>query len=214
MPVLVDTGWPGRQAAVTAGLRRAGFSPGDVAFIILTHHHPDHAGNAAGLRREAEATLLAHPADAPVIEGREQPPAGSPFCAGGRVLARFPRPVHRMSAYPPAQVDGLLEEGMEVEGLPGTRVLHVPGHTPGSICLHNEAESWLLAGDALSHMFGLLWLPTLSFSWDLEGIFKGIERIASTGAQEIHFGHGPPLRGDACGRLRHFLRLRARLHRR
>ncbi len=210
--VLVDTGWPGRRDAVAKGLRRAGLRPSDISRIVLTHHHPDHAGNAAALKSEAGAMILAHPADAPFIEGKERPPAGSDFSRAGRMLSRFPRPVLKCSAYPAAAVDGFLEDGSEVEGLPGTLVMHVPGHTPGSVCLHNPGEGWLLAGDAVSHMLGKLWLPTLSFSWDLEGVLDGVRRIISTEVREIHFGHGPPLRGDdACDRLSSFLKKRSRM---
>jgi glyoxylase-like metal-dependent hydrolase (beta-lactamase superfamily II) len=211
--VLVDTGWPGRHSSILEGVRRAGFRPADIGHIILTHHHPDHAGNAAELKKAAGARLLAHPADAPFIEGAEAQPVGSPICLTGRFLAAHPRVARRWMGHPPAEVDGALEEGAEVPGLPGTSVMHTPGHTPGSISLHNPGEGWILVGDAVSHMFGALWLPTLSFSSDLGDIFRSIERIADTGAERVFFGHGPTLQGNACARLRRFAKLRARLRR-
>ncbi len=92
--------------------------------ILLTHAHWDHVGAVADLAEAHGAPVLLHEADVPL-------------------LAQWsPRPVR------PAR---LLTDGDAVRaGGFAFRVLHTPGHTPGSLCFLLEAgEPWLFSGDTL-----------------------------------------------------------------
>jgi len=57
-PVLVEAGSPGDEAAILAALAAAGRGPRDLAAIVLTHGHADHAGAAAALRAATGAPVL------------------------------------------------------------------------------------------------------------------------------------------------------------
>lgn len=61
-PVLVDCGPATAQAEQTlrAALETLRLQPRDISRIVLTHHHPDHAGGLAWLRRETAALILGH----------------------------------------------------------------------------------------------------------------------------------------------------------
>jgi hydroxyacylglutathione hydrolase len=100
-----------------------------VCCILLTHGHPDHAGALEAVRALTEAPAGIHPADASALE------------------ATFG-----------LKVDFPLLDGMEIEiGQGRLRVVHVPGHTPGSVCLlpvstrgeQDHGPGWTLVGDAL-----------------------------------------------------------------
>jgi len=56
---LVDAGLPADWASFTSALGRVGRSLRDVDAVLVTHHHPDHAGNAERLRASG-ARVLAH----------------------------------------------------------------------------------------------------------------------------------------------------------
>src|SRR4051794_1679806 len=56
-PVLVDPGRPKDAPALVAALRARGVGPGDLALVLHTHGHWDHAGSTAHLK-----TLTAAPA--------------------------------------------------------------------------------------------------------------------------------------------------------
>ena len=58
-PVLIDTGYPGDGAAVTATLGALGYAVEDVRAILLTHGHSDHIGNATFIAGLAECDILA-----------------------------------------------------------------------------------------------------------------------------------------------------------
>jgi|SRR5215208_5203914 glyoxylase-like metal-dependent hydrolase (beta-lactamase superfamily II) len=75
---LVDAGLPDQMEAISAALVEAGVGVRDLRRIIFTHQDLDHVGSGAALVRQSGATVLAHSADAPYIEGsfgrREQGP--------------------------------------------------------------------------------------------------------------------------------------------
>jgi len=71
--VLIDTGLPGRRAAlrIESALHDVHRTVGAVTHILLTHKDPDHTGGVAELRRRSGARVVAHEADAPVITAAE-----------------------------------------------------------------------------------------------------------------------------------------------
>lgn len=74
---LIDTGLRGRSASILNEVKRLGYKPSDIAHIILTHHHADHAGSLAELKNATGAKVMAHPADAPYINGDSTPARAS-----------------------------------------------------------------------------------------------------------------------------------------
>lgn len=101
--------------------------------IVVTHAHIDHIGGAAQLKRITGAPVLFHQADLPIQAMMEM--------QAGWLGVQTPEAV---------ALDQSAEDGLAV-GIPGleAEVLHTPGHTPGSICLHFPKQELLLAGDTL-----------------------------------------------------------------
>jgi glyoxylase-like metal-dependent hydrolase (beta-lactamase superfamily II) len=75
---LVDAGLPDQMEAISAALVEAGIGVRDLRRIIFTHQDLDHVGSGAALVRRSGARVLAHPADAPYIEGSLRPLKPSP----------------------------------------------------------------------------------------------------------------------------------------
>ena len=101
--------------------------------IVVTHAHIDHVGGAVKLKRATGAPILLNQQDLPLLEMMEMQ-------AGWLGIA------------PPevAPPDQSADDGLKV-GLPSfpAEILHTPGHTEGSICLHFAPQHLLLAGDTL-----------------------------------------------------------------
>jgi hydroxyacylglutathione hydrolase len=71
---LIDTGHPLERAALRVELWRAGVRrKGDLAGVILTHRHSDHAGNARWLRERFQCPVICHEADAAILRGDANP---------------------------------------------------------------------------------------------------------------------------------------------
>jgi glyoxylase-like metal-dependent hydrolase (beta-lactamase superfamily II) len=156
---LVDPGWDSEEGwgALVEGLATAGVAPSEVTAMVVTHFHPDHLGMAARLRAASGAWLALGeyeplPAQWPqdtesfVASDREQ------FSAWGvpeRHLAEVTfqaRTWQRMREI--AEPEVRLAHGalVPIAGMV-VRVLATPGHTPGHICLIDEANGLVLSGD-------------------------------------------------------------------
>jgi len=155
-----------------AAITELGRSPADIARFVVTHGHPDHAGGAAG------APLLMHPAD------RDRALRVNAGTIARRVALR------RL----PPTTD--LTDGQILPVLGGLRVVHVPGHTPGSVCLYAERDGLLFSGDALwRDARGTLHRPNRYWSEDLESARRSVGVLARLDVGTILFGHLPPLAG-------------------
>jgi glyoxylase-like metal-dependent hydrolase (beta-lactamase superfamily II) len=64
---VVDLGTEGSSDAIGDGLKAAGSGWDKVKHVIITHHHPDHAGGLSGLSADAKATFYAGEGDAASI---------------------------------------------------------------------------------------------------------------------------------------------------
>lgn len=115
--------------------------------IVLTHSHFDHITGIAPLKAAFPgAKICIHGLEAGELTG-----SGQPGPMNQSVLRFFGAPelLQVVGAQPAA--DTLLREGMTIFGW---KVLHTPGHTPGSICLYKEAAAGderglLISGDTL-----------------------------------------------------------------
>jgi len=86
------------------------------------------------------------------------------------------------------------QEGDELPVLGGLRVLHTPGHTPGSICLYSATRRLLIVGDLLQRMRGQVTLPNYFFTDDMALARRSIARLADLDVETILFSHYPPVR--------------------
>ena len=101
--------------------------------IVVTHAHIDHIAGAQQLKRITGAPIFYNQLDLPLVAMMEQQ-------AG---WLGIPTPEVR-----PPDADLADNTTVSISGLSAT-VLHTPGHTPGSVCLHLPTENLLIAGDTL-----------------------------------------------------------------
>jgi glyoxylase-like metal-dependent hydrolase (beta-lactamase superfamily II) len=106
----------------------------------------------------------------------------------------------------PARVDLMLDDGDELPVFGGMRVVHAPGHTPGSISLHFPSRGVLVVGDAMQHKLGRLMLPSKLFSQDLSEAAASIRKIATLDFGTLCFSHFRTIMNGADRRVREFAR--------
>lgn len=193
---LIDTGLTDSTDRILAVVGKIGRKPEDVRQIFITHHHNDHTGSLAELVERTGAQVLAHKIEAPVIRG-DQPP----HQPDANTLRSILRPFMGDSAQPGASVsvDRELEDGDEVDIGGGAQVLHVPGHTLGSVALFIPKHRMLFAGDAAVSAIGLgpPAGPFAMFNEDSEQAVHSFKRLAELDFDRAFFGHGKPLDGEA-----------------
>ncbi|MFH5805532.1 MBL fold metallo-hydrolase [Alienimonas sp. DA493] len=217
--VLLDAGLPGtadriREVAAerfAAGGTDAG-APCPPAAILMTHGHFDHVGVLEELAAEWDVPVLAHPAEAPFLTGRESYPPPDPMAGGGLVnlsSALFPRgPVDVGDRLRTLETDGAPDGGGPVPPLPGWRWLPTPGHTPGHVSFWRPSDRTLLSGDAVisteqesayavatqrEEVHG----PPMYFTPDWSAAAASARKLAALEPETLVTGHGRALAGPA-----------------
>ena len=185
--VLIDTCRSGYIGKILQNCK-----PYSIRLIVLTHGHFDHAQNAAALSKELNAPVAMHRADLELLGDNNSQPLVSKGILGKIVLNASLKSFasEKIPGFIPAvflgEGDTLGEYGINA------RILHLPGHTDGSIAVDLAGEH-LFVGDALMNMF----YPTTPMIFhDKEQMLKSAERISSLGRRTIYFGHGKPVTGE------------------
>lgn len=191
-----DTGWADSAPVLVKALRQLDRKTSDVGRIVLSHFHDDHVGSAAEVAGWSSSTVVAGREDAPFIRG-ERPGPWPDLTEAERAL-NPPMP-GTIAPPPPCRVDHEAEDGDELDFAGGAVVMHVAGHTPGSIALHLPARGVLLTGDLLAESGGKVIVGV--FNTDREQVHRSISRFARTGAQIAGVGHGDAILTDAAERL-------------
>lgn len=189
VPTLVDAGLPGSRPTIARGLAEVGREIDDIGRIICTHAHPDHAGGARELAGDSVEVLM-HPADIEAISAGPREVLSRPSRA--RVLAYATPTPGRLTA---------IGEGAMLPALGGLRVVHTPGHTPGSICLYAERDRVLFVGDALQVTRGRLDFANAVASTDIATARRSVRRLAELDVDTIVFSHYQPWRRRASDAL-------------
>jgi glyoxylase-like metal-dependent hydrolase (beta-lactamase superfamily II) len=198
---LVDAGLPGHEEAIGAALADAGIGVRDLRRMIFTHQDLDHIGSGDALVRQSGATVFAHPADAPYIEGELRPVKVTP-----EMLERRPQMREVLERLEPVRVDEQLEDGERLDLAGGIRVIFTPGHTPGHLSLYLERPKVLVAGDALTAEDGFLNGPNPSMTLDVREAARSVSRLADLDVMSIVCYHGGVVGEDANGQLRRVAR--------
>jgi len=196
--VVVDAATPGRAAAVWRHLETLGYRPQAVRQIWLTHGDVDHMGSVGALKAASGAEIVAHENDVSLVEGHADRVVG-PVALSGIYHWLFNWGIRRI--YRPAKVDQPVKDG---DRLGNWLVVHVPGHTPGSVCYYHPGRGIALVGDAINHRQGRLGAPPKLFTYDMDQAHASISKIAGLDFEVCCFGHGPPLVKDARQRVQAF----------
>jgi glyoxylase-like metal-dependent hydrolase (beta-lactamase superfamily II) len=143
-----------------------------VKLVVNTHGHFDHIGANQPVKEATGAVLMMHEADLPLLQN-----------------ARNSAQAFGLNVSPSPDPDKFLNEGDVFSfGEHSFSVFHVPGHSPGSICLLSGGH--LFVGDVLfAGSIGRTDLPGGDFDALIEGVREKLFRLPEDTI--VHPGHGP-----------------------
>src|SRR5215469_9454362 len=149
---IIDAGLPGYWKPLQAELAAAGHSLGDVRALILTHGDTDHIGFAARLHAATGVPVYLHPADADRARLQVKKPNSGwgPVKAGPLAGFLWYSALQGGLRIRPAGELRPAEDGAVLDVPCAPRIIHVPGHTPGSVAVHVPAVDALFIGDTLT----------------------------------------------------------------
>ncbi len=197
VPILIDAGMVGQEAVLRFRLRRAGVEVADLALIVITHAHSDHAGCLAWLRTMTDAAIAASP------DTMEALRSGASACMRPRtVLARAMVPFLASAAkYPAVSGDVAVIDSLPLApyGIDG-HVIPTPGHTRG--CLSVVIGRDAIVGDLVSGRMGRPRAPAIPrlledrVAWE-----KSVRSVLMRGVERLYPAHGGPFDADQVAHL-------------
>jgi hydroxyacylglutathione hydrolase len=190
--LLVDCGNSGSEGKILQGMENLGLEPQMLRLLILTHVHFDHAGSAGRLRSLTGCRLMVHRSEVERLrEGITPIPGGTRWKA--KVLTAVGRSFRpKIMRFPGTESDIQVEDTFDLGSFhfPG-RVIHTPGHTPGSMVILMDGGE-LLAGDTFMGLPGKLHFPP--FAEDIHSQLNSWDRIRSLPVTTIYPAHGFPFK--------------------
>ena len=189
--IMIDSGNPNKGEKIVSEIKNLGISPFDVDYLILTHAHPDHAGNASYFQKTFGTKILAGKGDLKIINenGRD-----SLLCPTG-MLGKIIRGTIAKEKYDSFSPDYTIDKPFDLQelGIDG-KIIPMSGHTPGSLVF--KTGNSVFVGDIIRGKTLNKKKPTRHiFVCDFDKNLGNIKRIAGLEGIEYWFpGHGGPLK--------------------
>jgi len=187
-PALVDTGIGSDYDLVLDALADVGVDPDEVACIVPTHVHLDHAGGAGYLAAECpNADVYVHEIGAPHLVDPERLWAGTTAVVGDMIeyyAQPEPLPEDRVVELSDGDTVDLGDRTLDVH--------HVPGHAPHQVALYDPVSDGVFTADAAGSFAPGLERPypeTAPPSFDLEQCLADVETLQSLDPSALYFGH-------------------------
>jgi len=182
---LIDAGFVGKGGYKVQSIQKAGIELSAIKRIIMTHTHLDHIGCLAEILKQIPwAELWMHRLEADLLEqGDERAVYGMDAFQGLCQLQFGLKPgAFRI------QVDRKLQGGETLDlGETGWEVIHIPGHSMGSIGLYHRSVKILIPGDVVyaDHAIGRFDL----YGADAFELKKSLMRLAELEVDILLPGH-------------------------
>lgn len=183
--ILIDTGLENSKTKLIKNLDHL-LGERNLSYLVLTHTHFDHVGNAAIIKEEYKARIIVQESGSENLErGKTLIPQGTNPLT--RLLVKIGRKIKQINEYPPVEPDYLVGEKHYLT--PKCYLIHTPGHSKGSMSLIVDDEV-ALVGDA---MVGIFWWSVFpAFADDVPSMITSWEKLLKTGCDIFLPGHGTP----------------------
>jgi len=198
--LLIDSGEYGKEKKIEEHLKRSGVAPKDVALIICTHGHYDHAGGARYFQATYGIPVMLGEGDMQMVQS-ERMPRLYPYTLFDRVIKKFV-----VKDYIPAfKPDYLVSDTLPLSsfGVDGT-VFPVPGHTRGSLAIAFGKD--VFVGDLFRGSMLSASVPRRHFFKPEVGENLGnIQKLLDAGYETFYCGHYGPIRRADLEKKKHVL---------
>ena len=204
---IIDAGVSGYWTLLQRELERLSLTLDHVRALILTHGDSDHIGFAARLSKEKGIPAFLHPGDdqRARLEVKKPSTGWGPVKYGPLAGFLWYSSLHGGLKTRPAGELRPIEDGqvLDVPGQP--RIIHTPGHTPGSIAVHVPAVDALFLGDSFTTrnvLTGAAGPKPAPFTLQPEQAIASLSRLDGIDTTWVLPGHGPAWDGGSTEAIR------------
>jgi glyoxylase-like metal-dependent hydrolase (beta-lactamase superfamily II) len=191
-PILIDAGSHMDMPRLKRGLAEQGLQPDDLALLVLTHGHGDHAGLARELQDIYHVSIALGAGDVPMAHDGHNDPLKPT-----RLSAALLKPFVDLR-YDPFIPDFPIEKTMDLRpyGIAG-RIIAMPGHTPGAVVVllddHRAFVGDQMLGGWLGGVFRAETPCEHYFQADVQANRRNIRTLLGQGVKTFYLGHGGPV---------------------
>ena len=196
--LLIDTSYPHSYNLFRQKLERSSIRLSRIKYLLLTHHHDDHAGFAAPLAQESGCRIIVHRHALLPLKRGESELDIYPVNRRIKVIFRLFRLFHKEFKFPPLTLsdnDILIEqdntEVLKSIGLEG-KILATPGHTNDSISVILSTGQ-AFVGDAAMNILpgsGIHYRPI--YIKNIQEVYESWKKLKTCGAKILYPAHGAP----------------------
>ncbi len=195
MAGFIDTGTNNSVPILLEVLKRKGLSASNVAYVIPTHVHLDHAGGVGGLMQQCpNASLVIHPRGARHMIDPSKLEQGSLGVYGEKAFKKM------FGTLIPVEADRVIEANDSFElDFNGRRLvfLDTPGHARHHFCVVDEVSKGLFTGDTFGSSYPelnagkerFIFPPTTPVQFDPVAWTKSIDRLMALCPERIYLTH-------------------------
>jgi len=161
--ILVDVGFtPLCHENIQKELDSMGAKWDDIKMIIITHAHGDHINNLAQVLELTDAEVVIGDGDEDVLETRTG-----------------------------VRPEIILGQGDVIGACGNIEIIHVPGHSPGNLCLYMHRHKAIIAGDTIfGDSDGTLEAPPEKYCTDVDMAAKNLSILAQYDFDALLLSHG------------------------
>jgi hydroxyacylglutathione hydrolase len=190
--ILIDNGYPAKWLYLDKKLQKAGCNSENLKLVVLTHGDHDHAGNSVSLKDKFHVKIAMHSDDSEMVEKgnmnwnrKTKPDKFSLMFRLMSVMSIFFKPGNFKTFAPDLYID----ESFDFSPYKfNAEVIHIPGHSKGSIGILTEDGSFI-CGDFLYNFFGK---PSQEFCDNLADFNSSVEKLKKLKINTFYPGHGKP----------------------
>ena len=204
--ILVDTGYSIHGSIdLVKELENLGCKPGNLNLVILTHGDFDHVLNSVDIRDKYQTLIAMHKDDSNMVETgnfmikREFKSKLTPFY----VLYLFlpiilevilhPQWISQIRSFKKFKPDIYIDEGFDLSSYGvNAKILHLPGHTPGSIGVLTS-DGNLICGDTF---INIRKPDTYPGGNNLRELYASVQRLKTMNIKKVYPAHGKPFDMD------------------
>ncbi len=189
-PVLVETGSQSSVPVLLDALEELGLGPRELAGVVVTHIHLDHAGGVGDVAKAfPAATVYVHAKGA-----RHLADPTRLVDSASRVYGPLLDSLYGRLEPTPSERLHVLEDGEAVEISPGRALTAIdsPGHAKHHLGLHDSQSGYLFCGDAVGVRLpdaGVLRPSTPPPDFDLELALGSLARFAARAPSGLCLAH-------------------------
>ena len=190
--ILIDTLSTGKEINILGEMASKGIKTFELLFILITHYHNDHAGNAKVMVDASKAKIGVPKLEAKYISKGIPTPRTTSFQP---IFKKIMDSVPQNITNPEVNVDFEFSGGEILKEFDNIKIITTPGHTNGSISLITESGDCFI-GDLLSAAPFTVNYPMLHWFRVYEDYTKvkgSIEKLLNEKSCKLYFpGHGMP----------------------